>query len=101
MGYAARLLAKTIFATPPSSTYEKALGYFLKAEEISPGFYSTNTYYIGEVYEKIGNKDLAIKYYKDAFKMAVVTADDHSIHTKAHAKLRKAGIKDAELVVNH
>ncbi|VDM51670.1 unnamed protein product, partial [Angiostrongylus costaricensis] len=98
MGYTKRLLAKTIFTTPPTSTYEKALSYFLKAEEISPGFYSTNTYYIGEVYEKIGDKDVAIKYYKDAFKMPVVTADDHSIHKKALKKLRKAGIKDTELV---
>ncbi|KAE9420693.1 hypothetical protein Angca_006429, partial [Angiostrongylus cantonensis] len=98
MGYTKRLLAKTIFATPPTSTYEKALSYFLKAEEISPCFYSANTYYIGEVYEKIGDKDVAINYYKEAFKMPVVTADDHSIHKKAHEKLRKAGIKDTELV---
>ncbi|KAK6047882.1 hypothetical protein COOONC_14613 [Cooperia oncophora] len=35
MGYATRLVAKAVFATPPSSTYEQALHYFLKAEEIS------------------------------------------------------------------
>ncbi|PIO54841.1 hypothetical protein TELCIR_23784 [Teladorsagia circumcincta] len=98
MSYTTRLVAKAVFATPPSSTYDQALHYFLKAEEISPGFYSTNMYYIGEVYEKMGNRDEAMKYYKDAFKMPVVTADDQSIHQKAHEKLRKAGVKDTQMV---
>ncbi|KHJ80056.1 hypothetical protein OESDEN_16158 [Oesophagostomum dentatum] len=98
MGYATRLIAKAIFATPPTSTYENALHYFLKAEEMSPGFYSTNTYFIGEVYEKMGNKDEAVKYYKQAFKMPVVTADDRAIHQKAHVKLRTFGVKDSELI---
>ncbi|XGW21910.1 hypothetical protein V3C99_004682, partial [Haemonchus contortus] len=98
MGYATRLAANAFFATPPSSTYEQALQHFLKAEEISPRFYSTNTYYIGEVYEKMGNKDEAIKYYKEAFRMPVVSADDRSVHQKAHEKLRKAGVKDSQLL---
>ncbi|VDM78012.1 unnamed protein product [Strongylus vulgaris] len=98
MGYATRLVAKTIFASPPSSTYEKALHYFLKAEEISPRFYSTNTYFIGEAYEKLGNKEEARKYYLDAFKMPVVTADDQQIHQKAFEKLRAAGLQNAELL---
>ncbi|EPB78734.1 hypothetical protein ANCCEY_02124 [Ancylostoma ceylanicum] len=98
MGYATRLVAKAIFGTPPTSTYENALHYFLKAEEISPRFYSTNTYYIGETYEKMGNREEAMKYYKDAFRMSVVTADDRIIHQKAHEKLRKAGVKDSELL---
>lgn len=98
MSYATRLIAKAIFGTPPSSTYDQALHYFLKAEEISPGFYSTNMYYIGEVYEKQGNRDEAMKYYKDAFKMPVVTADDQVVHEKAHEKLRRAGFKDSQLL---
>ncbi|ETN72592.1 hypothetical protein NECAME_13822 [Necator americanus] len=98
LGYATRLVAKTIFAEPPTSTYENALQHFLKAEEISPRFYSTNTYYIGETLEKMGNKTEAMKYFKDAFKMPVVTADDSSIHQKAYEKLRKAGVKDSELI---
>lgn len=35
MGYATRMVAKAIFATPPASTYQEALHYFLKAEQIS------------------------------------------------------------------
>ncbi|CAB3408628.1 unnamed protein product [Caenorhabditis bovis] len=98
MGYATRMVAKAIFATPPTSTYDQALHYFTKAEQISPGFYSTNTFYIGEVYERLGDKQKAIQYYKEAFKMAVVTSDDAQIHKKAHEKLRRYGIKDSELL---
>ncbi|CAI4221467.1 unnamed protein product [Auanema sp. JU1783] len=98
MGYATRLVAKTIFGTPPSSTYEEALHYFLKAEEIESGFYSTNTFYIAEVYDRLGKKEEATEYYKKAFKMPVVTADDNIIHKKAFDKLRKLGIKERELV---
>lgn len=34
MGYATRMVAKAIFGTPPTSTYEQALHCFLRAEEI-------------------------------------------------------------------
>ncbi|CAD6190933.1 unnamed protein product [Caenorhabditis auriculariae] len=98
MGYATRLVAKTIFATPPSSTYDQALHYFMRAEEISPGFYSTNTFYIAEVYDRLGKKEDAVEYYKKAFKMSVLTADDAAIHKKAHDNLRRNGVKDSELV---
>uniref|UniRef100_A0A8R1EIQ2 Tetratricopeptide repeat protein n=1 Tax=Caenorhabditis japonica TaxID=281687 RepID=A0A8R1EIQ2_CAEJA len=116
MGYATRMVAKAIFATPPSSTYQEALHYFLKAEQIAvsftgffhsstnklihvqPGFYSTNTYYIGEVYEQLGDKAEAIAHFRHAFKMPVITSDDAVIHKKAHEKLRKYGVKDTEVV---
>lgn len=35
-----RRIAEMLFATPPSSTYEKALGYFHRAEQVDPNFYS-------------------------------------------------------------
>lgn len=65
---------------------------------MQPGFYSTNTYYIGEVYEQLGEKEEALNAFKQAFKMAVVTSDDAAIHKKAHEKLRKYGVKDSEVV---
>ncbi|XP_066960525.1 regulator of microtubule dynamics protein 1-like isoform X2 [Macrobrachium rosenbergii] len=34
-----RKIAAVVFATPPSSSFEEALGHFLHAEEISPNFY--------------------------------------------------------------
>lgn len=98
MGYATRMVAKAIFGTPPTSTYEQALHCFLRAEEIEvilyyffynsfalqPGFYSTNTYYIGEVYERLGKGTEALQEYKASFRAPVITADDKTIHFKVN-----------------
>ena len=35
MSYAVRMIAKAIFGTPPSSTYDEALNCFLRAEQIT------------------------------------------------------------------
>lgn len=58
-----RLAAKAIFGTPPSSTYEEALRHFEKAEAIQPGFYKANNVYLGEVYDRLGQKDKAIEKF--------------------------------------
>ena len=42
LGYFKRKAAGAIFAKVPESSYEEALAYFEKAEEVSPGYLSTN-----------------------------------------------------------
>lgn len=54
-----RKVVSAIFATPPSGTYEEALGHFLKAEEKKADFYSMNLLFIGKCY-------YALKDYKKA-----------------------------------
>ncbi|GMT00312.1 hypothetical protein PENTCL1PPCAC_22486, partial [Pristionchus entomophagus] len=93
-----RMAAKAIFGTPPSSTYQEALELFLKAEELQPNFYSKNTYYIGEVYDRLGRHDESIKYYRQSFMAPVVSADDRDTHHLAHEKLRKAKVAAEDLV---
>ncbi|XP_015777314.1 PREDICTED: uncharacterized protein LOC107355288 [Acropora digitifera] len=44
-----RTAAATLVAEPPTSTLDEALGNFLKAEEIQPGFWLSNLYWIGMV----------------------------------------------------
>lgn len=39
MPWLQRKLAATIFVAPPTSSYEEALMYFKKAEEVEPLFY--------------------------------------------------------------
>lgn len=56
-----RYAAKAIFGTPPSSTYEEALRHFERAEAIQPGFYKSNNFYLGEVYDRLGQKDKALE----------------------------------------
>uniref|UniRef100_A0A0N5A5G4 Regulator of microtubule dynamics protein 1 n=1 Tax=Parastrongyloides trichosuri TaxID=131310 RepID=A0A0N5A5G4_PARTI len=93
-------VAKAIFETPPSSTYEEALNYFEKAETIQPGFYSKNTYSLAECYERLGRNDEARMYYIKAFKMPVITVDDKDVHEKALKKLKSLGVKEQELLNN-
>jgi len=44
-----RKLAATIFSAPPTATVDEALVCFLKAEELDPGFYKANQYYLAKV----------------------------------------------------
>ncbi|KOB65910.1 Regulator of microtubule dynamics protein 1, partial [Operophtera brumata] len=57
-----RKIAEVLFASPPRSTYEDALEYFLKAEAAEPRFYSMNLLRIGNCYLKMERDDQA-KYY--------------------------------------
>lgn len=41
--------AAALFATPPEATYEQALGYFMKSEELSPGTWKANMLMVGKV----------------------------------------------------
>jgi len=93
-----RLAAKAIFGTPPSSTYEEALRHFEKAEAIQPGFYKANNFYLGEAYDRLGQKEKAIENYKKAFYGAVVTKDDHDAHEKATNRLKKYGYDEKKLL---
>lgn len=77
-----RLVAKAIFGTPPSSSYEEALRHFERAETLQPGFYTANQYYLGQVYERIGQKEKAIEQYQKAFQAPTLTVDDNDIRTK-------------------
>lgn len=49
LSWVERKLAATLFATPPESTIEDALKYFLKAEELNCGFYKANQLYVAKV----------------------------------------------------
>ncbi|VDN50846.1 unnamed protein product [Dracunculus medinensis] len=84
LSYPLRLIAKTIFGTPPLSTFESALEYFEKAE--SPNFYSRNTWYLAEVYERLGRYDEAKAFYLAAFKMPIITIDDIEVHRMVDLK---------------
>jgi len=86
-----RLAARAIYATPPSSTYEEALHHFQRADAIQPDFSSSNTFYIAQIYEKLGRKDEAIAEYRKAFAAPVVSVDDNDIHKKANDRLKKLG----------
>ena len=41
--------AAALFATPPEATYEQALGYFMKCEELNPGTWKANMLMVAKV----------------------------------------------------
>lgn len=67
-----RKIVSTIFATPPTGSYDEALGYFLKAEETTPNFYSMNLLYIGKCYQALKKKDQAKEFLTRAANVQVL-----------------------------
>ncbi|XP_047401706.1 regulator of microtubule dynamics protein 1 isoform X1 [Sciurus carolinensis] len=78
-----RRIAKMLFATPPTSTYEEALGYFHRAEQVDPNFYSKNLLLLGKTYLKLKNKKLAAFWLMKARDYPAHTEEDKQIQTEA------------------
>ncbi|GAB5584083.1 regulator of microtubule dynamics protein 1 isoform X1 [Prionailurus iriomotensis] len=78
-----RRIAKMLFATPPSSTYAEALGYFHRAEQVDPNFYSKNLLLLGKTYLKLHNKKLAAFWLMKAKDYPAHTEEDKQIQTEA------------------
>lgn len=67
-----RKIVSTIFATPPSGTYEEALEHFLKAEETKANFFSKNLLSIGKCYLALKDKEKAKEFLTRAANVQVV-----------------------------
>ena len=60
-----RIMAKAIFGTPPSSTYQEALKHFTQVEAAKPSYYKANCYFLGETYSRLGDKEKAAELLVD------------------------------------
>ncbi|KAL1775954.1 regulator of microtubule dynamics protein 1 [Sigmodon hispidus] len=78
-----RRIAKALFANPPSSTYEEALKYFHKAEQVDPNFYSKNLLLLGKTYLKLNNKKLAAFWLVKAKGYPAHTEEDKQVQIEA------------------
>lgn len=78
-----RRIANMLFAAPPSSTYEEALGYFQRAEQVDPNFYSKNLLLLGKTYLKLQNKKLAAFWLLKAKDYPAHTQEDKQVQTEA------------------
>lgn len=67
-----RKIVSTIFATPPSGTYEEALAHFLKAEELEANFYSMNLLFIAKCYQALKNREESKRYLQQAASIRVL-----------------------------
>ena len=84
-----RKIVSTIFATPPTATYEEALEHFLKAEELKKDFYSTNKLMIAKSYLALKNNEKAKEYLTLAINIPVLNEDDRKCKEEAEKLLAK------------
>ncbi|XP_015668585.1 regulator of microtubule dynamics protein 1 [Protobothrops mucrosquamatus] len=78
-----RNIATVLFSTPPSSTYEEALQYFQKAENVEPNFYSKNLLFLGKTYIKLNNKKMALLWLTKARDRLPHTEEDKQVQKEA------------------
>ncbi|PAA90631.1 hypothetical protein BOX15_Mlig000495g1 [Macrostomum lignano] len=83
-----RKLAAAFFATPPSSSYDEALKYLLKAEEVDPNLYSSNLLYIGKAYLRKGDRTNARTYLQRTVNYKGDTVDDKQSRDEAAQLLK-------------
>lgn len=86
-----RKVAAVIFASPPTATYEEALAYFLKAEEVDPNFYSKNLLMLGKTYMMLKDQDKALLWLDKAQNYPAITEEDKQVHKEAVDLLKKLG----------
>lgn len=84
-----RKIVSTIFAAPPSGTYEEALDCFEKAEKTKPNFYSMNHLMLGKTCQALKQNDKAKEYLALAANVVVLNEDDKQAKEEAAKLLKK------------
>lgn len=79
----------TIFASPPTGSYDEALEHFLKAEELEPDFYHMNKLMIGKCYNNLKNTEKAKEYLQKAYGITIENEDDRKCKEEAATLLKK------------
>jgi tetratricopeptide (TPR) repeat protein len=82
-----RKLASAIFATPPESSYDEALKYFLNAEAIHENDdFLENLIWTANTYHKLSNNDKAKEYYAKAAAVTPRSTSDIALVKEAKQK---------------
>lgn len=84
-----RKVAAMIFASPPTATYEEALAFFLKAEEVDPNFYSKNLLMLGKTYIAMKDTLKAVQWLSKARDYTPHTEEDKEVNKEALELLKK------------
>lgn len=79
----------TIFANPPTGTYEEALEHFQKAESASPNFYSMNYLMMGKCYLALSNKEKAKEWLTKGSEVVEKNDDDKTCKAESLKLLKK------------
>ncbi|XP_012679614.2 regulator of microtubule dynamics protein 1 [Clupea harengus] len=84
-----RKVAAMIFASPPTATFEEALVFFQKAEEVDPNFYSKNLLMMGKSYMMLKDNGQAVAWLTRAQDYVPRTEEDKQVHKEAVDLLKK------------
>ncbi|XP_060778492.1 regulator of microtubule dynamics protein 1 [Neoarius graeffei] len=82
-------IAAVLFASPPTSTYEEALEFFLRAEKVDPNFYSMNLLMLGKTYMMLQDQEKAVLWLNKARDYPAITEEDKQVHKEALDLLKK------------
>ncbi|KAI6173847.1 Regulator of microtubule dynamics protein 1 [Aphelenchoides besseyi] len=77
--------------------YRHALTYFLKAEQIKSNISSSNLFYIGDCYRKVGQIAESVDYFKRALTVPVRNRVDFKGWMKSRKYLSGHGFTEAQL----
>ncbi|TRY91055.1 hypothetical protein DNTS_035777 [Danionella cerebrum] len=84
-----RKVAGVIFASPPTSTYEEALAFFLRAEDVEPNFYSMNLLMLGKTFMRLQDMEKAKMWLIRARDYPAVNEEDKQAQREAVELLKK------------
>jgi tetratricopeptide (TPR) repeat protein len=84
-----RNAATVLFGLPPESSYDEALNFLHKSEDLAPGTWKKNTFLIAQVYYKKKDYLKAKEWTEKALKVPVKTEEDETVHEEATALLKK------------
>lgn len=81
-----RKVAGMIYATPPDASFEEALEFFTKANQLDPSDIR-NMLYIGYCHDQLGDEDKAAAWLKKAINAKADTDSDRSLQAEAKEAL--------------
>jgi hypothetical protein len=84
-----RKAAAVLFGSPPESSYDEALKFLLKCDELDPGSWKKNSMLIAQVYYKQRNWAASKEWTEKALAAPIQTEEDQTVHDEATALLKK------------
>eukprot|EP00301_Raphidiophrys_heterophryoidea_P019417 c4356_g1_i1.p1 GENE.c4356_g1_i1~~c4356_g1_i1.p1 ORF type:complete len:239 (+),score=72.77 c4356_g1_i1:39-719(+) len=84
-GFIQRQIASALFATPPTSTYEEAIPFLEKADQLFPN--PRSRFSLGETYEKLGNKAKATEWYAKSLEVEAASQEGKDLQEQARKKI--------------
>ncbi|XP_029955610.1 regulator of microtubule dynamics protein 1 [Salarias fasciatus] len=86
-----RKVASVIFSKPPDATFEEALYFFMKAEEVDPNFFSKNMLMLGKTYLALKDKEKALLWLNKAKDYPARSREDKEALKEAVELLKQLG----------